>query len=103
MRGSVAVAVSLMMLGCSVVKLGAPATRVDLNSADAATLARVPGLSAADASRIVANRPYAAKDDLLRRNILTREQYAAAEGALIVGPPGMPDYLRGVPPEGGGP
>ena len=102
MRGIVAVAVSLVMLGCSVVHLGSRA-RVDVNSADAATLARVPGLSAADASRIIANRPYIAKDDLLRRNILTSEQYSAAAGALIVGPPGMPDYLRGVPPEGGGP
>jgi len=40
-RGIVAVAVSPVMLGCGVVQLGAAATRVDLNSADAAALARV--------------------------------------------------------------
>jgi DNA uptake protein ComE-like DNA-binding protein len=103
MRVLVLVAVVLTMLGCRVVQVGAPAARVDLNSADAATLERLPGLSPEDASRIVANRPYAAKEDLLRRNILTQGQYAAVSDALIVGPPGMPEYLRAVPPQGGTP
>jgi hypothetical protein len=76
---------------------------VDVNRADAATLAALPGLDAADAERIVAGRPYGAKEDLVRRHILDARQYNAVERRIVVGPPGMPAYLGAVPPQPEGP
>ena len=76
---------------------------LDLNSASATQLQGLRSIGPADAERIVAGRPYASKDDLLRRHVVTAEQYDAIAGDLYVGPPGMPDYLRGVPPTAEGP
>jgi len=91
-----------VVAGCSVVRVGEPAA-VDVNRADRAALARLPGLDPDDADRVIAGRPYAAKDDLLRRHVLTARQYDAVADRLVVGPPGMPDYLRAVPPMPEGP
>jgi DNA uptake protein ComE-like DNA-binding protein len=98
-----AVVVLVLAVGCSVVRIGHEPDAVDVNRADPATLARLPGLGSADAERIVAGRPYAAKEDLLRRHILDARQYDAVEQHVFVGPPGMPDYLRDVPPLPKGP
>ena len=94
--------VVLFALGCSVIRIGEPAA-VDVNRADPAALAGLPGLRPADAERIVAGRPYASKEDLLRRHILDAHQYDAVERYVFVGPPGTPDYLRDVPPLPQGP
>lgn len=99
---STALFVLLFALGCSVIRIGEPAA-VDVNRADPAALAGLPGLGPADAERIVAGRPYAAKEDLLRRHILDAHQYDAVEQYVFVGPPGTPDYLRDVPPLPQGP
>ena len=48
---------------------------LDVNHATKAQLESLPGISAAAADRIIANRPYAKRDDLLRRGILTRREY----------------------------
>jgi DNA uptake protein ComE-like DNA-binding protein len=101
-RSSAVVAV-VFALGCSVVRIGREPNAVDVNRADAATLAALPGLGPADAERIVAGRPYVAKEDLLRRNVLDSRQYDAVEQYVFVGPPGMPDYLRDTPPLPEGP
>ena len=101
-RSSAVVAI-VFALGCSAVRLGHEANAVDVNHADAAALAGLPGLGPADADRIVAGRPYAAKEDLLRRHILDPHQYDAVDRYVFVGPPGMPDYLRDVPPLPQGP
>ena len=73
--------------------------RLDINAASAAALAEIPGIGREDAERIVANRPYAAKEDLLARHVLTPTQYSALDPYVFVGPPGTPDYLRNVPPQ----
>ena len=96
------VGVATIAAGCGIVRLGAPGG-VDLNSADARTIAGLPGLTAEDALRIVASRPYTSKEDLLRRNLVDRREYAAIDDLVHVGPPGMPDYLRSVPPLPQGP
>ena len=102
MRRTVAVGLSLLIAACSLVRIGAPG-ELDLNTAGPAALARLPGLNREDGERIVANRPYASKDDLLRRAVLTRSQYAAVADRVYVGQPGTPDYLRAVPPQPEGP
>ena len=48
---------------------------LDVNHATKAQLESLPGISAAAADRIIANRPYAQRDDLLSRGILTRREY----------------------------
>jgi DNA uptake protein ComE-like DNA-binding protein len=100
-----AIAVLLVLgslVACSVVRVG-ESTTIDLNAADATALARLLGLTPDDARRVVENRPYAAKDDLLRRHVLTPAQYQAVENQIYVGPPGTPDWLRSVPPQPNGP
>lgn len=49
---------------------------VDLNSATAAELQRLPGITAADARRIIAGRPYKVKHELETRKILRPAVYA---------------------------
>ena len=48
---------------------------LDINHASKAQLESLPGISAATADRIIANRPYARRDDLLSQGILTRREY----------------------------
>ncbi len=83
------------LAGCAAMRTPAA---VDVNVATVAELRTVPGLHADDPTRIAANRPYLAKDDLVRRGILDRDTYAAAEDRLVVGPPGTPEWLDRVPP-----
>src|SRR5262245_21436545 len=101
-RAAVAALLGTLLAACSIIRLGSPAT-IDLNTADTSALADLPGLTAEDRVRIVANRPYLSKEDLLRRNVVGEREYAAIADRVYVGPPGMPDYLQSVPPVPKGP
>ena len=92
----------MLVAACSAIRFGAPGD-LDLNAAEPAGFARLPGLTREDGDRIVANRPYTAKEDLLRRGVLSPAQYAGVADHVYVGPPGMPDYLRAPPPQPEGP
>ena len=48
---------------------------LDLNSATEAQLKQLPGIGDAFAKKIVDNRPYNSKYDLVRRNIIPRATY----------------------------
>ncbi len=48
---------------------------LDLNHATRAQLASLPGISSAQADRIVENRPYSAPDELVHRRILTQREF----------------------------
>lgn len=48
---------------------------LDLNRASVKDLASLPGISEQTAERIIANRPYAAPDELVRKRVITRQQY----------------------------
>ncbi|GEM_PF-2055269 len=74
-------------------------TVLDANEAPPEALAALPTLGPDDAERIVAARPYYAKEDLLRRHLLSQRQYDAVRDHIVVGPPAAPGYLRWVPPE----
>jgi DNA uptake protein ComE-like DNA-binding protein len=50
---------------------------VDLNAASETDLSSLPGISRRDAHRIVANRPYSDRHDLVSKGVLTDDQYAA--------------------------
>jgi DNA uptake protein ComE-like DNA-binding protein len=49
--------------------------KVDINTATRGQLAKLPGLTDADADRIIANRPYGDKKGLLRKSVLSEKQY----------------------------
>ena len=96
-RCAIGIAALLLVAGCAVIGIGTPG-HIDVNHADARTLAALPGIGPDDAARIIAHRPYLEKEDLVRTRVLSDEQYAAVADRLVVGMPGVPDYLRSVPP-----
>ena len=53
----------------------APAKPVDLNSASLAELKRLPGITDAEAKKIIAARPYGSKAQLVTRQVLDASQY----------------------------
>lgn len=52
-----------------------PEAPVDINSGSKGALESLPGITKADADRIVAGRPYARTAQLIERRVLSREQY----------------------------
>ena len=63
--------------------VGRPAT-VELNTASRGELASLPGLTDADADRIIAHRPYGAKEGLLRKNVLGKQKYEQIQDYVYV-------------------
>ena len=64
---------------------GAPEGRqLDLNSAAQNELAGLPGITDEDAARIVANRPYGNKRDLLRKKVLGERKYEQVQDYVYV-------------------
>ena len=56
---------------------------VDINSASAEELDRLPGVGAARAKAIIANRPYNGKDDLTQRKIIPSNVYSQIKDKII--------------------
>lgn len=53
----------------------ASAGEVDINAASKSELMKLPGINEARADRIMAARPYAHKDELLTKKVLTQGEY----------------------------
>jgi hypothetical protein len=56
-------------------KAGDTSDKVDINSASTARLALLPGISITKAHNIVQGRPYRGAHSLVRRGLLTQDQY----------------------------
>jgi competence protein ComEA len=56
---------------------------LDLNTATEADLTKLPGINAAKAQAIVANRPYHAKNQLVSKGVLSKDEYEAVKGQII--------------------
>jgi len=56
---------------------------VDINSASAEELDKLPGVGPARAKAIIANRPYGGKDDLTNRKIIPPNVYAQIKDKII--------------------
>ena len=56
---------------------------VDINSASAEELDRLPGVGPARAKAIIANRPYNGKDDLTQRKIIPPNVYSQIKDKII--------------------
>ena len=61
----------------------APATLLDLNTAAADQLLALPGIGKAYSARIIAGRPYTAKNQLVTRGILPQQVYARFQNGII--------------------
>jgi competence protein ComEA len=59
---------------------------VDLNSASRKQLMTLPGIGAADAGRIIANRPYLTKTDLVAKNVLPIGPYLSLKHLVVAMP-----------------
>ena len=66
---------------------------VDINSASAAQLKKLPGIGDAEAERIVAGRPYTSKAELVTRNLIPMGVYQSLRHRIIALPP-----AKGSPP-----
>lgn len=60
---------------------------VDINGATAEELKKLPGISAAEAAKIIAGRPYASKANLVTRNIVASGVYENLKKQVIAKQP----------------
>ena len=63
---------------------------LDVNTATAAQLAKLPGMTPALASAIIAGRPYGKPQELVSDHILTRAQFNRIKAQLKSSPPAPP-------------
>lgn len=60
-----------------------PVKRVDINSAGKAELKTLPGIGDAEADRIIANRPYLSKTQLVEKKVLPVGPYLSLKGRVV--------------------
>lgn len=56
---------------------------LDINSASAEDLDKLPGIGKAYSSKIIANRPYKRKDELVNKKVLPASVYAKIKDMII--------------------
>jgi competence protein ComEA len=64
-------------------KAEAVAGLIDINSADAATLKSIPGIGDAYSAKIIANRPYKGKDEIVRKAGVPQGVYDKIKDKII--------------------
>lgn len=57
---------------------------LDINTATAEQLKALPGIGEAYAEKIIKGRPYARKDELVQKNILSRGKYEGIKYKIVV-------------------
>jgi DNA uptake protein ComE-like DNA-binding protein len=60
---------------------------VDINTANKAALKKLPGITDADADKIIANRPYGSKAWLVTHNVITEKSYHGLSALIQAGQP----------------
>jgi DNA uptake protein ComE-like DNA-binding protein len=64
-------------------KIAASQQLLDINTATPDQLAALPGMGAAYAARVIAGRPYTAKNQLATRGILPKDEYERIRDRII--------------------
>ncbi len=64
-------------------KIAASKLLLDINTATAAELSALPGMGAAYSQRVIAGRPYTAKNQLVQRGILPAGEYAKIKDLIV--------------------
>ncbi|HTJ04624.1 MAG TPA: helix-hairpin-helix domain-containing protein [Caldimonas sp.] len=64
--------------------------RVDLNSASSTDLMTLPGIGTAEATRIIANRPYLTKSELVTKNVLLVGPFVSVRHLVVAIPKTVP-------------
>ena len=59
------------------------ADKVDINTADAATLKTIPGIGDAYSAKIIANRPYKGKDEIVSKAGVPQATYDKIKDKII--------------------
>jgi DNA uptake protein ComE-like DNA-binding protein len=59
------------------------AEQLDLNSASKQDLMKLPGIDDATAQKIIDNRPYRRKDELVQKNIVSKTSYDKISGQIV--------------------
>ena len=57
--------------------------KLDLNTATKDQLMSLPGITDADAQKILDGRPYRAKNQLLSKGIISKDEYAKIKGQIV--------------------
>jgi len=73
----------LAALTCYAQKRPAPTPLLDINTATPAQLKALPGMGDAYVRRVIAGRPYTAKNQLVTRGILPQQVYAKFQNGII--------------------
>lgn len=60
---------------------------LDINAASADELKQIPGLGEANAKKIIENRPYKRKDELVTKKVLPLATYESVKEHIAVAPP----------------
>lgn len=60
-----------------------PVVRIDINSASRKSLKTLPGIGDAEAARIIANRPYLSKTELVAKHVLPVGPYVALKNRVV--------------------
>lgn len=64
-------------------KSSSSASKLDINTATADQLKALPGINDATAQKIIAGRPYHAKNDLVSKNIISKSEYGSIKDLII--------------------
>jgi len=77
---------ALALSGCRLLHRGGAGlpSRIDLNTAPASAVERLPGITPSMAHQIVAGRPYGDPRELVERNILTEHEFERIEDLITI-------------------
>jgi DNA uptake protein ComE-like DNA-binding protein len=81
------VALAVVLSAGTILVIPAQADQIDINTATKAQLDVLPGIGPARADAIIKGRPYRAKDELVKKNIIPESVYDGIKERIIAHQP----------------